>query len=330
MKNSLSYTAVEMYLQSPKAYFFHYICGLREKVTGSALIFGNAMDAALNAMLVPKDGKNYKEVYHEAMTQQMINGVIEDLALTANVRYSNSDFDKNVLTEEDLKQLEQVFKKDPLELYETLLERKKYKIITPAELKVFNSLSYKSLYNKGLLMLEAYETQVKPRIKKVLEVQKFVRLDNDTGDEFIGYVDLVCEWEDGRIIIFDNKTTSVKYEDGSVKESKQLATYIIALEEKYNTRYTGYIAIPKKIRSKKLPRVEIQIIIDQVDEKVIDETFETYDNVNQAIKRGEFPCNPEGCCNVYGQCKFYKLCHEGSMEGLIDVSKPRASEDRKK
>ncbi len=141
---------------------------------------------------------------------------------------------------------------------------------------------------------------------------------NDEGDQFIGYIDLIAEWEDGRTVVFDNKTTSKKYEENSAKESKQLATYLAT--EKYE--YIGFIVIEKKIR-KNTPKVRIQVIIDKVDDSLIESVYEDYDRVNTLIKRGEFPQNFNSCESVYGKCQFFNICRSGDFEGLIDVSKEK-------
>lgn len=291
MKNRLSYTSVETYLDCPRKYYYNYIANLREEAVGSALIFGNAIDKALNAMILKKE--DYKEVFEKSISKQEINGKEEDLSISTLVRYSKSDLTEEP-TKEDLEFLNQ--KKNP---------------------------GWVSLRRKGYLLLEAYEQQVLPKIKKVIDVQKFIYLNNDDGDQFIGFVDLICEWEDGRVIVFDHKTSSIKYPDDSVKNSKQLATYLIATGQTHTV--SGYIVLNKKL-NKREPRVKIQIIIDNVSEDVINSTFEDYDKVNHLIKRGEFPKNESACFKPWGVCQFSKFCKSGDMTGLIDVSKNKKDE----
>ena len=46
----LSHTAKEKYLQSPRAYYYHYFLNLREKQLGSPLFFGSLIETGLDAL----------------------------------------------------------------------------------------------------------------------------------------------------------------------------------------------------------------------------------------------------------------------------------------
>lgn len=295
MRNRLSYTAVETYLRCPKEYYLHYIGNLREETTGSALVFGNAMDAGLNALL--QGNNDYQQVFKDTLIKNK----------TKSVRYSKSDIDESLVS----------FVPSNLE---ELLQKKTHNLFNEEDQAQFNDIAFESLLAKGKLIIEAYKEQVMPLIKRVISVQKTFSLSNEEGDQFIGFIDLIAELHDGRIVVFDNKTTSVKYAEDSVKNSKQLATYLIS--EGNESTLAGFIAVHKKIL-KREPRVKIQVIIDNVDESVINSTFDDYDKVNNLIKDGEFPRNNDSCIRVWGKCPFYGLCKNNDKTGLIDTSKEK-------
>jgi hypothetical protein len=178
--------------------------------------------------------------------------------------------------------------------------------------------SWQSLKVKGNIFLKEYNEQVMPKIKKVIKVQLDEVIPNDSGDELVIKTDFICEWEDGKIILFDNKTSSVNYAEDSVRKSEQLAIYYEMLHEKYKITHCGYIVIPKATRKKKLPVVEIKIIIDKVDESTIESTFKSFETALNGIKDAKFEKNLDNCINKYGKCTYYNLCHGGSLKGLSE------------
>lgn len=178
--------------------------------------------------------------------------------------------------------------------------------------------SWLSLNEKGKILLREYNEQVMPLLKEVIKVQIDQVTKNETGDELIIKTDFIAVFHDGRRILFDNKTSSVKYEANSVKESAQLGTYFDGLKDEYKLDACGYIVLPKKINKRKKPAIEIKIIIDNVAEETIEATFQEYQEVLDGIKAAKFEKNLESCTSVYGRCPYYRYCHEGSTEGLIE------------
>ncbi len=304
--NRLSFSAVEKFLNCPAAYKKYYIENMREKLTGSALIFGGALDKGLNDLLENK--QDYTKSYEDLMNKTNLNGKQLDLSLTDLIQYGNQDFDMDILTQVE---------KDLLDLYcgtwklkdhhQQLVQLKRQGELTGEALREFNYMSWLSLKRKGLMFLEAYKEQILPNIKRVIEIQKYFSIKNEEGDEFIGYIDFIAEYKDGRIVIFDNKTTSSAYKEDSARTSKQLASYLGALQElgfNFGTQnvYVGYIAINKTVRKKKEPLVNIQVIIDKIPDQLVDSVFEDYDKVNSAIHAGQFPENYPDCSSKYGKC----------------------------
>ena len=292
---SLSYSASQKYQMSPMSYYLHYLLKLRPEKVGSALVFGNAVDVAVNTMLKNKmkgEKKDPKKMFDYAWKEEKINGKKVNLRTTDLVKYSKSDYDESILTEEDEKLIESGVNKN-----------------------------WVSLRRKGMMILDAYEEQIMPRIKEVIAVQKYVSLKNDHGDSFVGWIDFICRWEDDKIYIVDNKTTSIKYKEDSVSNSPQLATYFEGTVEEVNPDGAMYIAIPKKFRKRKKPLIPIDVITGNIGEELINKTFEEYDNTLHGIKMGHFPCT--GCReNVFG-CPYKNYCESGGedLSGLVYVKK---------
>jgi len=296
----LSYSAATKYNMSPRAYYLHYVLRLREKNLSSPLFFGAALDEGLNALLSAKrDGRTVsvpeaQEVFTNTWRTARVNDKDVDLSQPGVIKYSKADFDAFILTDEDKAELE-VGVKDP---------------------------GWISLRRKGLMMIEAYAEQVIPRIREVLFVQKDIKLSNEEGDSFVGFIDFCAVWEDGRTVIFDNKSSSIKYTETSAKESQQLATYFEATRDDLKVDAVGYVVLPKKFRKQKLPIIPIGVIIGDVDEKVVDETFEMYDNALTGIKMGEFPCTRHiegGCCDAPWGCTYRRYCESNGQDltGLV-------------
>lgn len=246
-----------------------------------------------------KDGKEIildiaKEIFSAAWREGDVNGKVVDLSQPGVIKYSKADYDESILTNED-----------------------KIEIETTAK-----DQSWVSLKRKGLMIIDAYKEQILPRIKEVKFVQKDIKLENDDGDSFIGFVDFCAVWDDGRTIIFDNKTSSIKYADDSASTSEQLATYFEATKDELKVDAVGFIVIPKKIRKQKLPLVPIEIVIGNISEKVINDTFLMYDDVLSGIKSENWECSRNkigGCCDAPWGCAYKTYCQSDGKDltGLI-------------
>lgn len=304
----ISYTQNEKYQMSPRSWFLHYMLKLREAKTGSALVFGNAVDQALNNLITNKFDKQdatAEEVFRTAWKKQDINGNSVNLATTDLVKYSKADLDLDLLTDDDRKAIEK-------------------KLASPEWL---------SLQRKGLAMLKAYEEQVLPHLSDLHKIQQYVKIENSEQDQIIGFIDLIAKFKvndsgkheldhlkkyNDKLIIFDNKTTSIKYKDDSVATSRQLGTYAEAPNVAEHD-YEGYIVIPKKFRKEKEPKIPIQIIIDKVDPEVVKSTFDSYSSTIEGIKLGKFNCT--GCRNTPFGCAYKTYCSTDGKDttGLIYI-----------
>lgn len=233
MPVKLSHSSKNKYLSCGHSYKLHYIDKIRPVTLSSALVFGSAMDNALNLMLESKDDPNVLRLAIDEFNRNFEQGQnslyeVVDLPLNPNLEYSKYDFDSDLLEKEDWKEL---FKYDA-KFFDTknevaeLLEKGTAWIDIPEEKRmVLNYASWLCLQRKAALLLKGYQESILPQIKRIIEVQKDIKLEDEDGNTFTGVIDFICELVDGRLAIIDNKTTSTEYEEDSVKGSEQLATY---------------------------------------------------------------------------------------------------------
>lgn len=298
MSVKLSHTAKEMYLLSPRKYFYHYMLYLRPIKADSALFFGSMIEHGIEALLAGKTLDQAKETFTNNFKFVDINGKKEDLVTSDKINYSKADLDPDVFTEEETNS---IIDKSP-----------QYQ-------------SHKSLMKKGLMLIEAYSKEILPKIKKVIATQVPFTIDNGIGDQITGFADLICEWEDGKTYVLDHKTSSIKYPDDAVQTEqygKQTALYFDTFKDKYKIDGAGFIVLEKKMR-KKEPRARVYATLFQVpSEQITEKTFDEFENVLYNIKQGQFPCCTPNC-DAYGkQCVYKKYCDSGgeNLTGLVKLN----------
>lgn len=308
----ISHTSSQMYSECGVKYDLHYNKRIRPTHTKSALVFGKAIDNALNDLLVNKNIESATKIFIQDMTFIKVNG-----------REYNLDEDDSIViwTKSDV---------DPL----------------------ISEDARTTLIEKGKLMIRDYHKKVLPKIKEVVVVQQESVITNSEGDKVAGALDLIVVWEDGRRLLMDNKTASKPYEEDSAGTSPQLTLYYWAEKDHYKLDAVGYIVMSKKINHNEkktckkcgfdgsgakhktcnnvkdkvrcngewevtyTPECDIQIIINEVDEKTVDKTFEVLDNTNHGITNEIYEANKNSCYGKFGPCVYRGLCHKNSMEGL--------------
>jgi hypothetical protein len=257
MSNKLSYSQLNRYLKCGYSHYLHYKERLRPNTTSAALLWGSAIDTALNSLLL-RDGKDPLEVFEKEWENGFINGKKISLPLSTQIVYAARDYDSEVLEESDLFKMKQAMEElgiegtDPLEAYEQVAVYKKqaaFRQFKESEFKYLNYCNWLSLRRKAGYILKAYEDKVMPRIKKVIAVQKTIELLNDQGDAVTGVIDLIAEMDDGNTYVLDNKSTSSMsyYEEDCVRTSSQLSLY--ALHEQLPK--AGFIVYLKNLKRNK-------------------------------------------------------------------------------
>ena len=255
--SKLSHSSLQRYQTCPTSYKLHYIDRIVNKYKSGALYFGSAIDEALNCLLSAEQRHLAKQKFNEKWEKQLDNSkTLIDISKDENVVYSNSDFDKDLLTQEDLNEIEKFIEitmptdEHPLDLYAGLKDKKTIRNLTSKETQFFNYMNWLCLKRKGHLMLDYYEKSIIPNIKEVICIQKNIEYTTETGETLTAYIDVIVKWKDGSIVIIDNKTSSIDYELDSVKKSQQLALYLTLANKELGLNITkaGFIVLKKGIK----------------------------------------------------------------------------------
>lgn len=242
-------------MQCGQSYKYHYIDRLRSKFSSAALLFGSAVDRAINQLLVPKGNKSPESIFDYNWRFGEIGGKKEYLPECVKIVYAKSDFDRELLQKDDiatlLKRTNLSSQDELFEYFKKLGETKEvigFANMSEEDRKILNYFNWLCLRRKGYLMISTYRNDIMPNIKKVHAIQKYIELENDDGDKIVGYVDLVADWQQlGNTVIFDLKTSSIQYSNDSVLVSPQLTLYVRALGDEFKTRAAGYIVLKKQV-----------------------------------------------------------------------------------
>ena len=361
----LSFSAKERYKTCPKSYDLHYNKKIRPTSTSSALMFGDAMDKGLNALLLGT-GDAF-DTFLKGWTSGTINKNTIYLPTTEKLVYFKKDFDLSLLTEEDYKVIDRSIEEGAIQSYdiEELHNRKcnyGWKTLNIEEQKCYNLHTWLSLKNKARILLTGYEKEILPRIKKVHAVQKDFSIDNGAGDQLRGVIDLIADIDDYKNVILDHKTSYTKYKADSAQLSPQLATYTNALSEEFNTSKVGFIVMSKQLAQDTIKTcktcgsistkthktcdsktngkrcngewttvvgphyAQFQVIVSDMEPSFVDTAIEEFDNVLTDIKNEIYTENTKSCKYQYGApCVYYNYCHNGGDMEDLLVEKSEES-----
>jgi len=275
MSIKLSHSGAAQFQTCPRKYYYHYIAKYREKTNSAALLWGSAIDEALNAMLqdhakgrVDYLCQEYDTVFFSKWRTAMINKKPVELVNSELITYAAADFDGDLIPDADINAVMSLC--SPGSKYEAMKparnrqeildlmagvkrakEAKGWANLEPVQRQFYNHLNWLSLAVKAKILLRQYIKQILPQVTKVLAVQRQITLQNAEGDEITGFVDAVVEWSDGRVVVIDNKTAAREYDWDAVQKSPQLALYMHALAPEFNTRTAGFIVLRKGIKKNK-------------------------------------------------------------------------------
>jgi len=329
----ISHSQVNMYSTCARKYKFHYIDRLRSKYLSGALLFGGALDIALNDLLKNKDTDpklyNIEDTirkFDKSMRYNFINDQGYYIPECTLVVYADKDFDAELLLEEDLekyKQLEQKLglyeHKDITVAYNHIKDQKKLKgwvNLSEDDKKLYNMANYLSMRRKGHIMIRDYEKKILPKIKDVLAVQKHLKLKNTSGDEVVMILDLIAELHNGKRYLLDNKTSSIRYTQDMVERSQQLIGYFHAAKEEYklngrcNGEWTETIS----------PECEIEILLnDNITAHAESLVLDTFDEANEGIKNQQFNPNLSACSSPF-PCPYMNKCWKGDSSELVQLA----------
>jgi len=227
-------------------YYNHYRLGYREKWIRSSLIFGSAIDQALNELLGSKDLDKAKQVFEKNWNFSFINKKYTSLKGNPDILFSSKDLDT------DLHPLSPEEEAWIAEFEEHKAAKPWAEIDTEKRVK-YNSFMWDSLKAKALIILRDYHAKILPQFIAVTGIQHQSTLTNPAGDSVVQYLDFIATLQDGSVVLMDNKTTSSMhyYTDDSPGTSPQLLSYYYVNKEAFGLSAVGYVVILKNILKNK-------------------------------------------------------------------------------
>jgi len=330
----LSHSQMNTYTDCPRKWFLDKQKRLRPNYKGSALLFGSALDSAVEHILLNLEDPEAKIMARKEFRYNLknfdVNGVKKQLPSDLlDVRFFAGDVDPKLLDQELVDQIcVENLHIEALDLADFLeyckQQRKSKTALKKVEQKLFNWMAYSSMMIKGIMLLDVLGDWIDENIAEVHEVQKKIEIENNNGDKFIGYLDFIVTLKDGRRVLIDLKTSSNPtkyYPPESASESVQLGIY--AQEE--GIEDVAYLVGDKKIRVRE-PRVRLSFIEGKITEEHLDTIFENIEEATTEIKEklelgeGAFEKNLDSCVN-FGGCPYFNYCKKGDMKGLCYVKK---------
>jgi PD-(D/E)XK nuclease superfamily len=275
----LSHSSKDTYISCPQKWKLHYINKYRSRRTTSALVFGSAIDSALNDLLL---SGNYAQA-EMIFTDEWLTYKNAD-----HIDFYPSDYDSSLLTLQDVEAIEAI----------------------ADDTKRKHALAWHTLLVKGIVMLRAYHVDIYPRIKKVHSVQTPVNLigmledGTESADSISGFIDCVVDLE------LDNKTSGTPYPKNAVLTKEQTALYSLAYPD---IEYAAFAVMVKKSLGR------TQLLIGKPPEELKQKVLDNFVSVLDSINEGKFPQNRKSCYAFGSKCVYYSYCHgEGFDENIYE------------
>lgn len=353
MSIKLSHSSLNRYLTCPKSYELHYLKRLRPLKQSAALLFGSAIDKACEVYATTRDSLLAHDTFVKTWSNQKINDIDTDLKTCTDIVYSNSDIDTDLLSK-----FNWPVKPEDFSRAMSRKETDGFDNLSEDDKRIINSVAWECMHVKGILMVAKFTDIFNNNVEEVLGSQIPIDLTNEDGDSVTGFADFVFKWKgEDTPVIFDLKTSGIKYEDDSVATSPQLTLYTHALREKFNnTNKAGYLVLHKRVNKNKTkvcsvcgydgsgknfktcnnevnsvrcngawnevirPEISHQVIIDTIPEILEERVLENFVEVSHGVKSQVFPRNLGNCIRFNGAvtCEFYNLCHHKTQGGLCE------------
>lgn len=334
---NVSYSKLSTYNQCPYKYKLQYKDYIIPEYIPSPFFVGTALDEASSVILKSKmKGTEYEEfsyikmieVFTRFMTEYKFQ--LEDIYLPTShlPKYAKSDMSLELLDIDDINDIE-IFMSERgidspiMEFIENMYSamKKGRHNVTQSDLEVYNYIIWLSLFTRGKMMLDTLKTWIDDNVEEVHSIQRKFKITNEEGDNLNGAMDIECTMKDGIKRVLDLKTAAqpkATYPDNIVETAMQLHIY-----SQESVPQVGYVILDKSVRVKE-PRIRIRYVEGEVNEVMLDNTFEFIEDTMNKIKNEEFPKNEESCF-LMGKCDYIGLCKYNSMKGLVK----RKFEDKK-
>lgn len=311
----ISHSAFRKFMTCPQMYNLHYNLRLRPLGLSSALLFGSAMDEALNVMLL-KTGDPYK-VFKDNFTWEVCEGI----------QYHKDDLDMSI------------FNKEQLELL---------------HYRNFEYKSWASLRVKGRMLIEKYEDEILPRINKVYKVQKelegrrgFIDVIVDFDDYGKVLLDHKTASRPYKYDAIENDTQLSLYSHhenidkvGFIVLNKKINQNLVKTCKKcgFNGSYSRHKSCPEIINgirchgewtSTTNPEAVIQVLISDVPKDLQKFTVDSISKVEKCINAGYYTPNLNSCSKYYGKdCPYKNYCLHKDQTGLEYIKEETKKETK--
>lgn len=339
MSKPISFSSYSKYVTCPKMYDLHYNERLRPDTVPAHLIFGSAVDAGVNAMLLETGSPL------EAVEQVLQRLVIE------KVTFKEKDYDGELidpLTKQTLLQklVEFGYQGDDVDgLVKSLFQKTDRSENQQKALTLACATSLKAL---AKLQLDAFRRDILPELQTTIAVQSKRTLEY-RGKPIDIIIDLETELRNQGHVILDVKTASQPYLPDAVLKSVQLALYSAVT----GVKKAAFAVLPKRVRKDRIktcslcghdgsasraktcdqedthgrchgdwiqtisPKVEAQLLVDEIPDKTREIVIEALMDVQKGIDNEVFPRNLTACDSQYGApCPYKKYCWSNDSTGL--------------
>ena len=305
----ISYSAWKKYMTCPKLYDLHYNSELRQVGTSSALVFGSAIDAALNAALMKTEDPI--KAFHDAFKFENFK----------DVEWDRRDYDYDLFTFEQYQRIKG--------------ESQEYR-------------AWASMRIKGRLMIEAYVDQILPKITKVYHVQKELigRKGNiDAIVEFKGHGKVLVDHKtSARPYASDAVLTDPQLSLYAHSEGLTTAAFVVLIKEiqknkvktcvkcKFSSGHVRHKSCPEIFNGARChgdfaetvnPAANIQLLIGKIPQISKDLVVESISETERAIDAKIFPRNLNSCGKMYGKpCPYINFCWNND-ETMLQYTKSK-------
>jgi hypothetical protein len=218
----LSHSRVEKYLSCPRSHELYYNKKIRPTTTTSALYFGGKLGLVLAGICLRKKVGDYIDDEFEQVTKALkpfeyfdelletveINGVEEELAYSPNIRYYRKDFNRSILTEDDVAEISDYAKELGLFLgerpatFDDFIEEYLSNQVHDTDILSFLNLHFfLSLRRKGQMMLHEFLYRFFHKIVAVHSIEREIQIDMSLAvdepytDSMIGFIDIECDYK---------------------------------------------------------------------------------------------------------------------------------------
>lgn len=325
MSLKLSHSGKNKYISCGESYRLHYIERIRSQSTGSALVFGAAMDNALNLMLLNKDKENcLQDSIKEFKTHWLTH---KD---NPNIDYFKSDFDIDLIDVETSDGnwhslfrkagfLLEAYHRDIIPQIKEVIEVQKSVELLDDEGNNFNGIvdAIVRLQDGRVVVMDnktsatKYEKDSVAKSDQLAIYQEILNIkEQDPADPWKHKIEACAYAVMSKKL--NKKTIKTCTSCGNISEKGHKLCDALINKKRCNGTWTEV----------KEFSANTQFIVGNISEEFIEIVLEQATTVKNNIEAGIFEKNTEICNNIYGKpCIYRGLCYRGDMYNLIQLEK---------